>query len=355
MSLRFEPTCAPLLLGSLPHQNAALALAATRRATSELVAWPQLWQRGLREQFLAQSAIGFPGLVIDEASQQVFVATSATAEQIGKFALAYLENDYNATRLGENDAAGLHELLRLGPKPAGITAVKGQNLGPVSLALLLTDQNQHPLIYDPALLEAVVQFVRMRVAWQEHVLAALDVPIILCLDEPFLEMIGSPFVPIDWDDAEAHLKLVFPPSPSCHAISAGGAVDWGHLLRLGFDLVIGDVYHHGAGLLGAAETLSTYVQEGGMIGFGLVPVTPEHLAVTTATQLVEQLTRLCDELQTVGVDQRKLLRQAVITPVGALGSLTIEEAEQALRLLTETAALARQTYYGGHIGRETGG
>lgn len=344
MMLPFEPTCATLLLGSLPHATAAQALAATRRASGELVAWPQLWQRSFREQFLAQSAIGFPGLVLDDANQQAFVDSDVAAEQLGRFALQYLENQYQHTQLGEHDAAGLFEMLRLGPKPQGVRAVKGQNLGPISLALLLTDQHQRPLIYDPMLFDALTQFVRMRITWQEHRLAELGVPVIMCLDEPFLEMIGSPFLPIDWDDAEAALRLVFSNSPSCRAVSAGGAIDWGHLLRLGVDLVIGDVYNHGSGLLGAAETLSDYLAAGGLVGFGLVPIEAELLAVTSAAELGQHLVTLCSELAVAGIDVPKLLHHAVITPCGALGSLSVEAAERVLTLLAETALVVRERY-----------
>ncbi len=343
MPLPFAPSCAPLLLGSLPYLEAALALKMSRRYAGELLTWPQLWQRDMREQFLAQGAAGFPGLVIDEAGGNVFVDTTQAMAQFDRFELGYLENHTALAQLGERDAAGLAELLRL-ESLHGVRALKGQTLGPISLAMQLTDQQQRPLIYDVALFEAVGQFVRMRVAWQQQCLAKLGLPVILCLDEPFLEMIGSPFLPIDWEDAQMQIRLALADVDGCRAVFASGGVDWGHLLRLGVDLVIGDVYTYSAAMLGAAETLAEFVAAGGMVGLGVVPADDEALVGTTAAQLVGQVETLLDRLEQAGVERLQLLRQAVITPNGALGLLSPTVAERALHLLADVSAQLRETY-----------
>lgn len=343
MSLPFEPSCAPLLLGSLPYKSAARALEMSRRYAGDLLAWPQLWQRDVREQFLAQGAAGFPGLVIDQVDGNVFVDTTLAMEQFDRFELGYLENHTAIAQLGERDASGLAELLR-GEALSGVLALKGQTLGPISLAMQLTDEQQRPLIYDAALFEAVGQFVRMRVAWQQECLAELGLPVILCLDEPFLEMIGSPFLPIDWEDAQMQIRLALADVNGCRAVFAGGGVDWGHLLYLGVDLVIGDVYAHGAAMLGAAETLAEFIALGGMVGLGIVPADSELLADTTAERLVGQVDKLLDDLEQAGVDRLRLLHQAVITPNGALGSLSPAVAERAMQMLADVSAQLREKY-----------
>src|SRR3954452_3322531 len=73
MTLPFAPACLPLLLGGLPYRSAAQALELSRRYAGSLLAWPQLPQRGFREQSFVQSALGFPGLVIDELQSRAYV------------------------------------------------------------------------------------------------------------------------------------------------------------------------------------------------------------------------------------------------------------------------------------------
>jgi len=83
MPLPFQPSCLPLLLGSLPHRSAIQALEASGRYAGTLLAWPQLPQRSFREQSLVQSAVGFPGLVVDGAHAQVYVDREAGMRDLG--------------------------------------------------------------------------------------------------------------------------------------------------------------------------------------------------------------------------------------------------------------------------------
>lgn len=283
--------------------------------------------------------------MLDDAHQQVYVNSEVAAEELGLLELAYLQSRNSYAQLSERDAAGLFELLRQHGALRGTRAVKGQTIGPISLAMQLTNEQQRPLIYDAMLFDAVAQFVRMRLAWQEQRLAELDVPTILCLDEPFLEMIGSPFLPIDWEEAQAQIDLVFQDIQGCRAIFAGGAIDWGHLLRLNVDFVGGDVFEHGAHMIGAAEMLAEFVQDGGLVGLGLIPTDAELLAQVSAQSLVDHVNRLVRELAQTGIDTRRLLNQAVVLPNGALGTLSIEEAQQALILLADVSVMLRK-YYG---------
>src|SRR5690349_19148049 len=187
MTLPFAPACLPLLLGGLPHRGAAQALELSRRYAGALLAWPQLPQRGFHEQSFVQSALGFPGLVVDAARARVFVDRASAEREIDRLALAYLEDDIDYAALDGDDAAGLDELFRQRDNLRGIMALKGQLLGPISLAAQLTDERQRPLIYDAMFFEALAQHLRLRAAWQEARLSDLVNVTIVCLEEPFLE------------------------------------------------------------------------------------------------------------------------------------------------------------------------
>src|SRR5690349_9302290 len=139
MPLPFEPACLPLLLGSLPHRSATQALDLSRRYAGALLAWPQLPERSFREQSFVQSAIGFPGLVCDAAQAHMYVDRAAAERELDRLALAYLEDDGDYAALAADDVAGLDELLRQCESLRGTWALKGQLLGPISLAAHLTD------------------------------------------------------------------------------------------------------------------------------------------------------------------------------------------------------------------------
>ncbi|GAB4208973.1 MAG: hypothetical protein OHK0022_39340 [Roseiflexaceae bacterium] len=344
MSLPFDPACLPLLLGSLPHHSPAQALELARRHTGTLLAWPQLPQLGLREQSLAQSAAGFPGLVLDELRGQLYVDRARAEEELNRLALAYLVNNNAYAALGSADALGLEALLQQRATLRGVRALKGQLLGPLSTAAQLTDERQRPLMYDPHLFEALTQHTRLRASWQEARLGELHGTTIICLDEPFLELVGLPFSPLDWDSARLSLDEVFGGIIGCKALYAGGPVDWTQVLQTAVELIIADVYHHGSALVAAAPALEGFLRRDGLVGLGLIPADADELRTAGPAGLLLRLEPTLAGLEKAGIPRALLLRQAVVTPAAALAMLDIPAAEHALLLLAQTSALLRKTY-----------
>jgi len=331
-----------MLLGDLPHQTASHALKLARQHTGALLAWPQLPQRSPREQPLAQCAAGFPGLVHEADSGRIYVASDAAEPNLGTFELAYLENRSGIAHMNEQNAAGFYELLRQGDSIPQALAFKGQTLGPISLALQLTDDQGKPLIYQPAMFDRVTQFVRMRAAWQEQRLAELGRPTIICLDEPALELMGSPFLPIGWEDAAEQIGMAMEDVRGCRALFIGKG--WEHMGWVKADLVIGSALGHADAMVDAAAQIIAHLQDDGLIGLGVIPHQPEPLAAATPQALRDQMSTLLGQLEQAGVAPRTLLEQAVITTAGGLGALTPPQAERALLLLAETSALLRDEF-----------
>jgi hypothetical protein len=333
-----------MLLGTVPHRSASQALAAIRRYTGELVAWPQLPQRSFREHSLVQAALGFPGLVVDAARQQIYVDRAVAEREIDRLELAYLTSATNGAGLADDYAAGLSELTRQRDTLRGVLLLKGQLVGPVSLAAQLTDERQRPLIYDSALFEALVHHLHLRAAWQSAQLAELCQTTMICIDEPFLDAVGMPFLPIDWPAALAQIDEVMSGVAGCRALLVGGSADWARLFHSSADLVIADIYTHPGGLVAAAEEVAAFLQREGLLGLGLVPTDEEALRRESAEGLARRLGSMLSALEQRGVGAEALLRRAIITPSDMLGRLSVEAAEQAMQLLMETSRLLRDRY-----------
>lgn len=344
MSLPFAPACLPLLLGGLPHRNAAQALELSRRYAGQLLTWPQLPQRSFREQSFVQSAIGFPGLVIDPTHSRVYVDRERAEREMDRLALAYLQDRSTYAALASDDASGLDELMRQRDSVRGARSLKGQLLGPISLAAQLTDEHDQPLIYDDMLFDALVQHLRLRAEWQEAQLRELSDSTIICIEEPFLEAVGLPFVPLDWERAREQINQVLEGVHGCKAIFAGGAVSWAQVFQTSADLVIADVYTHSAALLAAAPELSTFLEQDGLVGLGIIPAEEESLDRLSADQLAGQLASFVEQLEPAGITPERLLRQAVVSTTNTLSRLSIAAAERTLELLSETSQLLREQY-----------
>jgi hypothetical protein len=333
-----------MLLGTVPHRSASQALAAVRRYTGELVAWPQLPQRSFREHSLVQAALGFPGLVIDATKQQIYVDRAVAERELDRLELAYLTSAATGAALADDYAAGLSELVRQRDTLRGILLLKGQLVGPISLAAQLTDERQRPLIYDRALFDALVHHLHLRAAWQSSQLAELCPTTMICIDEPFLDAVGLPFLPIDWPTALAQIDEVLSGVGGCRALLVGGSADWSRLFQTSADLVIADVYAHTGGLAAAAEDVAAFLRRDGLLGLGLIPVDEEALRRETPESLVRRLAGMLTTLEQRGVAPELLLRRSIITPSDMIGRLSVEAAEGAMQLLMQTSRLLRERY-----------
>ena len=344
MSLSFDTACLPLLLGSLPHRNARQAFEVSRRYAGTLLTWPQLPQISFREQSFVQSAIKFPGLVLDQSTARIYVdRTDVEKEQI-RLALAYLEHNAAYAAWSPHDALGLAELEYQATALRETRALKGQIMGPISLALQLTDEHQRPLIYDERLLEALGHFIWLRVIWQESYLSEFIDTTIICIEEPLLDMVGTPFVPLGWEDIRRRLDEIFSGIAGCRALFAGGAVDWKEVLETSVDLIIADVYQHSESLLAAVESLTEFLDRDGIVGLGIIPADAHTLSHITSEHLVQRVVDLVQLFEQEGIASERLLRQSVISVSGLLGSLEVAHAEQALELTCEVSNALRERY-----------
>lgn len=362
MPLSFQPACQPVAHSGLPHTSSSHALGLLMTTTPMLLTWPRLPQRAFCEQSFVQSASGFPGLVTDTVSRRVFVDRTTVERTIDQLSLAYLQNDVDTTALKQDQATGLAELLRMPAGWFGGAAIRSQLVGPLSLSLFITDEQQRPLIYDPMLLEALAHHVSLRAGWLSRQFNSLVDDVIICLSEPFLDVFNNPFLPIDWNRGVELLELVFGNIEGCRGLSIGTmgigqrerererergtppASYWRPVLETSVELLLLDVYAHSSLLLEAADVLPNFLERPGYLVWGIVPTAPEDLARETVHTLVERVGRMLDTLAARGISREQLLQASLITTCTSLEHLSIAEAERALYLCFEVSNRLRSVY-----------
>ncbi|MBX0326209.1 hypothetical protein K2Z83_00690 [Oscillochloris sp. ZM17-4] len=345
MPLAFAPACLPVLWGGLPHATAHDAVALVAAVTPDIPAWPAVPERSFRETPMAQAAAGFPGLTIDPAYHRISVDHAAAEIGLDRLGLAYLRGDPGLGALPSDHAAGLGELLRLVGHGHRARALKGTVRGPVSLALQLTDEDERPLAYDPALREALIHHLSLRLAWHYEQLSTYTDSVILCLDEPFLDALSLPLCPIERDEGVDMIDRLLDTMAGCRGISVGAGVDWEALLMTSVDLVMFDANEHIAELTRSAASVSQFLDRGGILGWGVVPADAGGLDQATAAALARQVEFAADQIAAVGdVSRQNILESSLITSCGDLSALPVDTAEAALRMCAAVSQRLRDVH-----------
>jgi len=330
---------APLFFGSLPHTNIDDAWQFLRACPAPWVSWPQLPQRSFWERSVVQSSYGFPGVVVDEKQRVVVVHRGDSEAQMTRLALDFLERRPHQQPLQMREAEGLLTFGRFVGECDPTQGVKGQILGPISLAAQLTDETQTPIINDATLFEGLVIHLCQRVRWQVAQLQVLQRPVMMCIEEPFLDVMYSPFMEIDRDDMMwglARILSVIPAPQVRRGLIVGAMREIGDVLQLPIDLLVVNVRDSvgASALLKAMPQLQHFLARGGMLGLACVAVNEHRDDMLTVMNLVVPL---IGQLIQAGINPQVFVHQLFVMPVTSFGQTNVSNATHAMHVTCQVA------------------
>ena len=90
--------------------------------------------------------------------------------------------------------------------------------------------------------------------------------------------------------------------------------------------------------------MKRFIDRKGVIAWGIVPNDEEVLVKESVASLQDRLEEAMAPFTRKGIPFKRLIEQGLLTPSCALASLSIEGAEQALKLLTELSDRIRKRY-----------
>ncbi|HAS55192.1 MAG: hypothetical protein A2X56_01505 [Nitrospirae bacterium GWC2_57_13] len=349
MTLDFN--CMATGIGSLPLLNADEATALSLRWLPEAPIWPQLPKKDFREQMDGQYNEALPGLELDEKKQRFFFnASRDLTPELERFFERYLEKDAAYFRMTEDYAAGFYSLLRVLKQglPPAARFVKGHITGPLTLGTSLKDEKGRDIIHHDLLFDAVVKGLAMKAAWQIETLKQFGLPVIIFIDEPAMESLGSAFSAVSADVVSEKLNEII---DSIHeaggiaGIHCCGNADWPMLFKTRIDIVNFDAFGYLDKVLLYPDDIRAFYVRGGTLAWGIVP-TGAFTGQETAAELIARLEAGMKRLEDHGVEKRTILRQCILTPSCGMGSLTPEQAVAILKLLGQVSESMKKTLTG---------
>ena len=334
--------CLATGIGSMPHLDPAAALEMALRYLPEAPAWPQVPQKDFREKMDAQYSESLPGLILDESMKKLSFNTAGDLTgDLEKFFTRYLENDYEYFRMSESYASGFHAFLKALDNGAAANAryLKGQITGPLTAGTSLKDDRGIDIIHHETLFDALVKGLTMKAVWQIEKLKPFGKPVIIFMDEPSMESLGSAFSAVSSELVAEKINEI---ADAIHeaggiaGIHCCGNADWSMIFSARLDIVNFDAFDYMEKVMLYPVDIRKFIGRGGALAWGIVP-TGAFTGAETAGQLLSQLEAGMAFLSKKGVPRENILRQSLITPACGMGSLTTPKAEAILKLLKQVA------------------
>jgi hypothetical protein len=347
----FKPECLPVLIGSLPMDDHQQAGKVVLEYTPEIPLWVQLpffKQEGMITQFLP----GMPGLSTNGNKTVIDTSSMTFESEILEFYEAYMSVSEGQTPLEDSifamsssAAPGFFTLMEnLSKANNSLTAVKGQITGPFTFSTGLNDEKGKAIFYNDQLRDAAIKLLAMKARWQTRKLSQVSKSVMIFFDEPALTGFGSSaFISISREEIFRCFEEVFEAVHSeggLAGVHVCANADWSLILESSADIVSFDAYEYFDTFILYSEQIKTFLDSGKILAWGIVPTLDmSAIAKESVSSLKEIWHTKTAKLQSLGIDQKKLFSQSLITPSCGTGSLSLENA---IKVLNLTAKLSEQ-------------
>jgi hypothetical protein len=324
----------------MPHTDPDQALAAA--LSMDIPFWPQLPRLSYYEDMYVQASEHFPGILLNLDNQTLTFSMDKFAVELEDTFSHLEEPAYFDISEQYSDVYHRFLALDLSERPA----IRGQLEGPISFGLNVLDQDKRPIIFDDTVRPFMYEFMARRINVQLERLKKLNENAFMFIDEPGLQFLFSALSGYDSaaarTDMEEFLSMIERP----RGIHLCGNPDWDFLLNQDMDILSLDVYLNGDIFTHYAGSIKRFLDNGGVIVWGLVPTNFEPFEAENEASLTDRLEQIWLILDSKGIDKDYLLSRSLISPatcclVNPDGEKTVEEA---FRVVQDLSGRLREKY-----------
>lgn len=350
----FKAECKPILIGSLPLNDHREAVELILTHSPEIPLWPQLPKlpgEGMIRQFIT----GFPGL--QESGSRYWIDTDSHdfEEQMTSFYQEYMDIEEDPAllvnsrfALGKDTTRGFILFLQaLSQGNHKSTTLKGQITGPVTTGIGVKDQYDRSIFYNDDLRDMLVKMLSLKARWQVEEMKEYtkDNPPIIFIDEPGIVSFGSSaFLGITKEMVTEAVDEVIGEIKNSGGLAgvhicANG--DWSPVLSSAADIISFDAYFYFDNFTLYKEMLTSYLQRGGILAWGIVPTSdPDILEQINSDSLFTLFLQQVEVISGFGFSQKQIMDQTLIAPSCGTGSLSTKLALKVINLTSEVSAKA---------------
>lgn len=346
-------------IGSVPFTDVDYAVELLVSKLPDSPFWPQLPRLGLNEQMQAQYSESLPCIKIDQDNNRLYFDTTGDfTEQFTDFYETYISamdpdcgsGDCSAMAISPEFSKGIYAFEEyLKTQTSKLPFVKVQTTGPCSFTLTVTDQDRKFIYYSEEFRDMIVKAISMKCRWQIQKFQPYAEKVICFLDEPILSAYGSSvYISVMREDIVALLSEVIDAIHQDNALAGihcCGNTEWSILVDAGADIINFDAFEFGESIAMYPESVSEFLNNGGLLAWGIVPTSIE-IRKQTVESLAKHFEKLMDHLAAkCKVAKQIIIEQAIITPSCGTGVLDPGDAEKVFEL-TSALSKAMKLKYG---------
>ncbi|MFQ5861938.1 MAG: hypothetical protein ACE5IC_02345 [Candidatus Brocadiales bacterium] len=343
----FKANCAATAIGSFPHLDPDAAFGLISKTLPEVPCWPQLPKRGIQEEMCVQYTEGMPFFRLIPEKKWFYLEACEDVVELEYLYEKFLNDDFNSFAVSPEYAAGLYVLEKHLPEFKNIKALKGQIVGPITLAANLKDKEGTAALFNTTYNDAVIKLLCLKAEWQISFLSRFNLPVIIFADEPYLSCMGSAFATVSSDTIVNSFNEIFKSIKSFGAVAGihcCGNTDWDMVLSTELDILSFDAFIFMDKVLAYSTHIREFLERGGILSWGIAPTTPDGLEGINPDDLIDKMEKGVAYLSQKGLDKQAVLQNSLITPSCGTGTLTVEESEKAMSLTYEVSSVLKDRY-----------
>ncbi|MCX8110087.1 MAG: hypothetical protein N3D15_02425 [Syntrophorhabdaceae bacterium] len=337
--LGFKGNLSTTAMGIMPHEDIDRALGLALEM--DIPFWPQLPKLSFYEDMYVQAMEGFPGVIIDEEKNRIYIDTKRFLEGIPD----YLEKEGNPEWFVLSEKYSLIYRKFLNQDLSKYRAIRGQIISPISLTLKLTDENNMPVVYNDDIRSIAFSFIHHKLNRQYEELLKKNKNAFVWIDDPGLEFIFNAMCGYDSIKAKKEMDEFFEGVKSPRGVHLCGRPDWDFLLSLDIDIISFNAYTEGEAFASYRKVID-FLKKGGIISWGIIPTYFEDFSREDVKSIAERLENIWKRLIDNGIEKTLIIDNSILAPatcnlINPDKTLTVEKS---FALLREVSLYLRSRY-----------
>ena len=295
-------------MGVMPHLDAERALEIA--LSVDIPFWPQLPNYSYYEDMYVQAGEHFPGILLDLEKRTLKFSMDKFILELEEALAHFEEPEY--FDISREYSVVYHKFLEmdLSDRPA----IRGQLEGPISFGFNVLDQDERPILFDDTVRPFMYEFMAKRINVQLARLKTLNQNAFMFVDEPGLQFLFSSMAGYNDLKAKGDLDLFFSTVDRPRGIHLCGNPDWDFLLGLDMDILSLDIHTNAEIFSSYAPAIKRFLDNDGVIVWGIVPTGFEIFAKENMDTLAAQLENVWQTLSKKGIDIPHMLERSMLSP-----------------------------------------